>query len=342
MGGCGHTRVRRLSPGGGRAAVHCRIGLRLHTLLIDAVWVATMHPVKDGFRFGRFELDVRAHELRKDGVRLRLQDQPFEVLAMLLEQPGEVLTRDELRRRLWSDGTFVDFEHGLNAAVKRLRAALGDNADRPRFVETLNRRGYRFIGAVDRIEPERPHAGGKVRLAVLPFADVGGTIGDEYFSQGLTEEVITRLGPWCSNRLAVVARTSSMLVQRTAHTPREIGKSLEADFILSGSVRRDADRVRITARLIETRGETQLWAESYDRSLSDCFLVQSQVAAEIAQSLAMELLPEARSRRVGTRQVAAHQAFLKGRYHWNKAGATGLEEAGAFYEQAGPLDPDYT
>src|SRR6202521_420232 len=219
MGGCGHTRVRRLSPGGGRAAVHCRIGLRLHTLLIDAVWVATMHPVKDGFRFGRFELDVRSHELRKDGVRLRLQDQPFEVLVMLLEQPGEVLTRDELRRRLWREGAFVDCEHGLTAAVKRLRAGLGDNADRPRFVETLNRRGYRFIGAVDRIEPQRPHASGRVRLAVLPFADLGSTTGHEYFSEGLTEEMITRLGRWCSDRLAAVARTPSMLLAPTAHTP---------------------------------------------------------------------------------------------------------------------------
>ena len=301
-----------------------------------------MHPVKDGFRFGRFELDVRAHELRKDGVRLRLQDQPFEVLAVLLEQPGEVLTRDELRRRLWPDGTFVDFEHGLNAAVKRLRAALGDNADRPRFVETLNRRGYRFIGAVDRIEPERPNPGGKLRLAVLPFADVGGTIGDEYFGEGLTEEMITRLGPWCSDRLAVVARTSSTLVQRTAHTPREVGRSLQADVILSGGIRRDGDRVRITARLIETRGETQVWAESYDRHVSDRFLVQSQVAAEIAQSLAMELLlPEARTRRPGTRRSAAHQAFLKGRYHWNKGGAAGVEEAAAFYERAVAVDPDF-
>jgi TolB-like protein/Tfp pilus assembly protein PilF len=341
MAGCGQTGVRRPSPGSGRAAVHSRIGLRLRRLLIDAVQVATLHPVKDGFRFGRFELDVRARELRKDRVRLRLQDQPFEVLVMLLEQPGEVLTRDELRRRLWPDGTFVDFEHGLNAAVKRLRAALGDNADRPRFVETLNRRGYRFIGAVDRIEPERPHASGKVRLAVLPFADLGSPTGHEYFSEGLTEEMITRLGRWCSDRLAVVARTSSMLVHRTAHTPREIGRSLQADFILSGGIRRDADRMRITARLIETRGETQLWAESYDRPLSDCFLVQSQVAAEIAQSLAMELLPEARTRRPGTRQVAAHQAFLKGRYHWNKAGMTGVEEAVAFYEQAVALDPDF-
>src|SRR6202044_1896386 len=118
-------------------------------------------------------------------------------------------------------------------------------------------------------------------------------------------------------------------------------RSLEADFLLTGAILRDGDRVRITARLIETGGETQLWAESYDRHLSDCFLVQSPVAAEIAQSLAMELLPEARARRVGTRQVSAHQAFLKGRYHWNKAGATGLEEAVAFYEQAVALDLDF-
>ena len=104
------------------------------------------------FRFGRFELDLRARELRKDGVRIRLQDQPFELLAMLLERPGETLTREELRRRLWPDGTFVDFEHGLNAAVKRLRAVLGDNAEHPRFVETLHRRGYRFIGSVEGLD----------------------------------------------------------------------------------------------------------------------------------------------------------------------------------------------
>src|SRR3989442_12559100 len=119
--------------------------------------------IKQGFRFGRFALDVRARELEKDGVRIRLQDQPFDVLVMLLEQPGEVLTRDELRRQLWPDGTFVDFEHGLNAAVKRLRATIGDRADSPRFIETLHRPGDRFIAACDAIEPgergETPAAG---------------------------------------------------------------------------------------------------------------------------------------------------------------------------------------
>src|ERR1700681_3947890 len=137
------------------------------------------HHTRAAFRFGRFELDVRAREPRKDGVRIRLQDQPFELLAVLLERPAEVVTRDELRGRLWPDGTFVDFEHGLNAAVKRLRAALGDNAERPRFVETLHRRGYRFVGSVERVNG----AGGsymlaapadiKQRLAVLPFLHLG-------------------------------------------------------------------------------------------------------------------------------------------------------------------------
>ena len=169
MAGCGPTGARRPSPGSGRTAVHSRIGLRLRRLLIDAVQVATAHPVRDGFRFGRFELDVRTRELRKDGVRLRMQDQPFEVLVMLLEQPGEVLTRDELRRRLWPDGTFVDFEHGLNAAVNKLREALSDSADNPRYVETLPRRGYRFIAAVTRATsaapPEPPPQPARSRVA---------------------------------------------------------------------------------------------------------------------------------------------------------------------------------
>src|SRR4029077_15687322 len=151
-------------------------------------------------RFESFELDVRSRELRKGKERIRLQEQPFEILRLMLERPGDVVTREELQQRLWPDGTFVDFEHSLNAAVKRLRAALGDDADNPTFVETLPRRGYRFIApleraAVDpgpmRTAPECP------RLAVLPFSNLTDDSTQEYFSDGLTEELIAQLGPRC-------------------------------------------------------------------------------------------------------------------------------------------------
>src|SRR6187399_2368115 len=146
-------------------------------------------------KFGAFEVDLRARELRKGGIRIRLQDQPFEILAVMLERPGEVVTRDELRQRLWPAGTFVDFEHSLNAAVKRLRAALGDDADNPKYVETLPRRGYRFIASLGNgamLPMSSPDF--KARLAVLPFANLSGDASQEYFSDGLTEEMILQLG----------------------------------------------------------------------------------------------------------------------------------------------------
>ena len=177
---------------------------------------------------------------------------------------------------------------------------------------------------------------------MLPFTNLGEHNGHEYFIEGLAEEMITELGRLCSNRLGVVARTSSMLVQRSAHTAREIGRALQVGYLVEGSVRREADRVRIGVQLIETRGETQLWAESYERRLSDGFHAQSQVASEIAQALAMELVPESQGRRSsGTRHVGAHQAYLKGRYHWNRPAAEGVAEAVFFFEQALALDPTF-
>lgn len=270
---------------------------------------------------------------------------------MLLERPAEVLTRDELRHRLWPDGTFVDFEHGLNAAVKRLRAALGDNAEHPHFVETLHRRGYRFVGPVERLDADHwnrretvspsvsPLTSDKRRLAVLPFTCLAGDAGPEYFTEGLREEMITELGRLCAGRLGVIARTSSTLIQRTATRIRDIGQVLRVDFVVEGNVRLEGDRARITVQLIETRGETQLWADSYERQLLDYFQVQSEVATEIVHSLAVELLPvSGNPPQMGTRHVAAHQAYLKGRYHWNKPGDEGLIPAIAFFKQATALD----
>ena len=292
-------------------------------------------------RFESFELDVRSRELRKGKERIRLQEQPFEILRLMLERPGDVVTREELAHRLWPDGTFVDFEHSLNAAVKRLRAALGDDADNPRFVETLPRRGYRFIaslaGAMIAMPPVTPDY--KARLAVLPFTNLSGDASQEYFSDGLTEEMIQQLGRLGRGRIGVISRSSSNVFKGSRLGAREIGETLRADYLLEGSVRREADRVRITAQLVETSSESHLWTDVYERHLTDCLSVQEEVADRIAQSLAIELLPE---QPVHTsHDASAYQTYLKGRYYWNLPGDQGFDQAVVYFGQACASDPNF-
>lgn len=299
-------------------------------------------------RVGAFELDLRSRELRSAAGRRRLQEQPFEILRALASAQGTVVTREDLCRSLWPDGTFVDFEHSLNAAVKRLRAALGDDAVEPRYIETIPRRGYRLIAAVEGMAAGGAATGGVAlaprahvaRLAVLPFANLSEDPGQQYFSDGLTEEMIAQLGRICGRRIGVLARWSSMLFRDRAGSVREIGDALRADYLLEGSVRRDGDRVRITARLVETAGETHLWADTYERTVADCLSVQTDVARRIADSLASELMPKARvTPRLDPAQAGAYQAYLKGRYHWNRPGDEGLAESIAYFDEALSQDP---
>ena len=292
-------------------------------------------------KFGSFELDVRLRELRTGSTRVRLQEQPFEILRLMLERPGDVVTREELRQRLWPAGTYVDFEHSLNAAVKRLRAALGDDAENPRFVETLPRRGYRFIARLDavRAPASAPATPVKPRLAVLPFANLSDDPAQEYFSDGLTEEMISQLGSLTRGRLGVLARWSSMVFKGTTRRAREIGDALGADYLVEGGVRREGGRVRITARLVETASETQLWSDVYEREVTDCLVVQTDVAARIARSLAMELAPPAE--RPAACDASAYQAYLKGRYYWNKPLDEGVNEAIAYFVRALQLSPSF-
>jgi TolB-like protein len=234
-------------------------------------------------RVGAYELDLRSRELRDGATRIRLQSQPFEILRALLERPGDVVTRDELRDRLWPDGIFVDFEHSLNTAIKRLRAAIGDNADRPTFVETVPRCGYRYIAA-----GYTPRNASRLRLVVLPFAAVGDGIQHLRFSDGLTEEVLVQLGATC-REVEIIALWSLRFDRLGLQRARDIGDSLHAGFLLEGSTRHHGDRVRITARLVETSSEVHLWSETYDRLVESPMSVQVDVASSVARAIMEEL-----------------------------------------------------
>jgi TolB-like protein/tetratricopeptide (TPR) repeat protein len=295
-------------------------------------------------RFGLFELDVRSRELRKAGVSVRLQEQPLEILRLMLERPGELITRDELRQRLWPEGTFVDFEHSLNAAIKRLRAALGDDADKPAFIETVPRRGYRFVASVPSHSRDVAAAiatSPRVRLVVLPFSNLSDDSSQEYFSDGLTEELIAQLGPLCRGRVGIIARWSSMFFKGSLQRAREIGETLNAEYLLEGSTRRDGSRVRITARLVEAATEAHLWSETYDRTTADWLSVQADVAGRVARSLLRELVPASRGVVAPREHPDAYQSYLRGRYHWTRPGDGGLDDALHWFTDAVRQAPQF-
>ncbi len=241
-------------------------------------------------RFGAFEVDFPSRELRKHGMRIRLEEKPFRILEMLIEGAGNVVSRNTLRERLWPD-THVAYEHGLNTAVNKLRDLLGDSAQNPRFVETLPRLGYRFIAPV--IMPGEPcRAAAKKVLVVLPFESLGRDGERECFADGLTDEVTTQLGKLNPKRLGVIARTSAFQYKASRKSAGEIAGELHVDYVLEGSVRREGRRVRITAQLIEAQDQTHLWSATYDRNLRDVLEVQTNVALQIGKALALELLSE--------------------------------------------------
>lgn len=285
--------------------------------------------------FGEFALDAAAGELRLQGTKLKLQDQPLQILEILVQRPGEIIAREELRQRIWPSDTFVDFDHGINNAIKRLREALGDTADTPRFIETLPRRGYRFIGRIERESPRFRS------LAVLPLENLSQDPEQEYFAEGLTEALITTLAK--IGELRVVSRTSATLYKRVRKPLREIARELEVDAIVEGTVLRAGDRVRITAQLIDAQKEAHLWAESYDRHLRDVLDLHSEVAKAIAREVQVKLTPQEQAQFAQTRPVdpEAYEAYLKGRYHWNRRSGEGLAKAAGYFQQAVATDPTY-
>jgi TolB-like protein/DNA-binding winged helix-turn-helix (wHTH) protein/Tfp pilus assembly protein PilF len=352
--------------------------------------------------FGVFELDLRAGELRKYGLKVRLQEQPFQILAMLAENPGEVVTREELQRKLWPADTFVDFDHGLNKAINKIREALGDSAESPRFIETVTRRGYRFLADVKIVDAAaargqeagagtvapvgavgpaaaveeaglprfRPvslawkicaivllvlvagfavwklRSGGGAApvirsLAVLPLESLSNDASQDYFADGMTDELITDLGQ--ISALRVISRTSVMTYKHARKPLPEIARELNVDAVVEGTVLRSGDRVRISAQLIEAASDKHLWAQSYEGELRDTLELQSKVARAIADQIQIKLNPQERAALKNVKQVdaQAYESYLKGRYFWNKRTADGLKVARAYFDQAIEEDPNY-
>ena len=350
--------------------------------------------------FGVFELDPAAGELRKRGQRVRLQQQPFQVLAMLLERAGQVVSREELQKTLWAADTFVDFDHGLNKAINKIREALGDSAESPRFVETVARRGYRFIADVKLADavPVRPEpvalasqaptenrvsedpgtaspasrrlapawtittlvlvlllasvAAWTLRsrgspspvirsLAVLPMESLSNDASQDYFADGMTDELISDLGQ--ISALRVISRTSVMGYKHTRKSLPEIARELNVDAVVEGTVLRSGNQVRITAQLIEAAADRHLWSQSYQRELRDTLALQNTVARAIAEQIRITLNPreQATLRSVTVVDPVAYESYLKGRYFWNKRTANGLKVALAYFNQATEEDPKY-
>jgi TolB-like protein/DNA-binding winged helix-turn-helix (wHTH) protein/Flp pilus assembly protein TadD len=353
-------------------------------------------------RFGVFEMDLRAGELRKHGLRIRLQEQPFQVLAMLVEHPGDVVTRDELQKKLWPADTFVDFDHGLNKAINKLREALGDSAENPRFVETVARRGYRFLAEVKtadvapvrgpgldaksqpsedvqnstgyavspaatkdspprfavktaavvlllltvslaawELHPWSRSAPAIHSLAVLPLESLSNDPTQDYFADGMTDELISDLGQ--ISALRVISRTSVMAYKHARKPLPQIARELNVDAIVEGTVLRSGDQVRITAQLIDASADKHIWSQSYEGELRDTLALQSKVAKAIADQIRVNLNPREQAALKSAKVVnpEAYVSYLKGRYFWNKRSAESLKVALAYFNQAIDEDPTY-
>jgi TolB-like protein/DNA-binding winged helix-turn-helix (wHTH) protein/Tfp pilus assembly protein PilF len=361
------------------------------------------------YRFADFEVDLRTGDLRKQGHRIRLQEKPYQILSLLLERAGEVVTREELRERLWPADTFVDFDANLNTSLNRLRQALGDTGNEQIFIRTIPRQGYRFIAAVNKIEEDEkliepptvrtstvappiadqpasksrawhpafplpgprfmvaaacllamtvgglvyfrwpgrlaeagrnPHRG---TILVMPFEDLSGDPSQDYLSDGLTDEMITRLGEISPQHLNVIARSTAMQYKGSRKPVEEVAREQHVDYILEGSLRRQGDRVRITAQLFNARDHGSLWTEAYERNASDLFAIQREVADRIAQSLSLELLTPVAHSSAASKPVdpEAYDAYLKGLFELNKRTPADLQKSIMYFEMATQKDAQF-
>jgi TolB-like protein/Tfp pilus assembly protein PilF len=294
-------------------------------------------------RFGVFELDPRAGELRKKGMKIRLQEQSFQILTVLLERPGEVVTREDLQKRLWPADTFVDFDHSINAAVRRLRSALDDSAESPRFVETLPRRGYRFIGGKAQKKGQSRKAPKVIdSLAVLPFENASADPDMEYLSDGITETIINSLSQL--PKLRIVARSTVFRYKGRDVDPQRVGEELNVRAVLMGKVFQRGENLTIKTELVDLVNQSQLWGQHYNRKFTDILEIQAEISQEISDQLRLKLtrVEKAKLVRQHTDDTEAYLAYLKGRYYWNKRmEGVGFAKAIQYFNQALEKDPRY-
>jgi TolB-like protein/Tfp pilus assembly protein PilF len=263
-----------------------------------------------------------------------------------------MVTREELRAQLWTSDTFVDFEHSLHNAIARLRDALGDSATASRYIQTLPRRGYKFLATVEALDSDgstggQPHGASgpdpkNIRsLSVLPLTDLSGDPAQSYFADGMTEALITSLAK--IEKLRVISRTSVMQYRGTRKSLPRIARELNVDAVLEGTVLRSGERIRITAQLIHAPSDQHLWAESYERDFRDVLSLQDEIARQVARHVRIMLTPEEQARLEGARPVdpQAHELLLKGRYHRNKRTEESVKKALSYFERAIANDPTW-
>jgi TolB-like protein/Tfp pilus assembly protein PilF len=289
--------------------------------------------------FGDFEFDDQALQLRQGGALLRLQQQPARILSFLLGHRGSLVTREQIRLAIWGEDTFVDFEQGLNFCIRQIRLALNDQAEMPLFIETLPRLGYRFVAKIERPgEPAPPPPEKRIRIGVIPIDDLSGH-PEDYFAQGLTEDMISALSRIDPQRLRVTAGPRLARGDEASAQTDQLQRQLGLDYLLRGNVRRSADRIRVGAQLHDLRDKSVLWSETYDFKSADLLAIQEDVTQRVSNSLALELLP---SSTVGARRYAgspaAYDAYLRGRYFWHKMTPEGIRLSMTYFQEALAID----
>jgi TolB-like protein/DNA-binding winged helix-turn-helix (wHTH) protein len=378
------------------------------------VWFMAIEPrAKHCYEFGPFRLDPNERVLFRQGTLVSLSPKVLEILMVLVRNGGHIVQKDQLMAEVWPDA-FVE-EANLNVGVSSLRKALGDTPEGHAYIETIPRRGYRFVAAISEIaeepvevivqrrtrtrivqeeevcsdepqaipapalpaperrdgkliqfgmplaaatalataayfmmmiKPRAPAAAPKphrIMMAVLPFVNLSGDPQQEYYSDGMTEELITVLGGINPRQLGVIARTSVMVYKGSSKSVAQIGKELGVDYVLEGSVERAAHRIRITAQLIQASDQTHLWAATYDRNAKDILTYENEAANAIAAQIQIRFQPNARSHLAGARSLNpdAYEAYLKGRFYWNKRNEESYTKARSYFNEAIREDPGF-